>query len=215
MASLWTGIVGLRKPRTHSESYGHEPRNLQDGLWQIGAQACHILVHSNNNNTKVYGENEAKGGGRCVGSLVDVTAANGRTSREGQQLVVLIPQISSRLTQPNRSRTSNSNVSILLKSLLILMNAVFWDWTPCGSNEKRHLGRTFHLHHQGENNLSTLKMDEICSSETSVLTRATRPHIPEGGILCVLGFCLLSRTSLKLVFGLLSYYINMYIIQKY
>lgn len=113
MAFMWAGIIGLGKQKSHSEDYGQEPRNLQDGLWQIGTQAWHILVHSNNNNITAYGEDEAKGSD-CIGSLVEVTATSDRKSREDQQMVMLIPQISSRLTPPKRSKTSNSNVSILL-----------------------------------------------------------------------------------------------------
>jgi hypothetical protein len=65
----------------------------------------------------------------------------------------------------------------------------------CGSCKNRHLRRMYHLHHQGEimlvtaNNvpssliLATLTMEAIHSRETSVLTRATRHHIPEDSIL--------------------------------
>jgi hypothetical protein len=113
MAFLWAGVIGLGKPKTHSESYGQEPRNLQDGLLQIGAQAWHILVHSNNNNVVTYGEDEAKGSA-CAGSLVEVTATSDRISRDDQQLVMLIPQISSRIAPAKRSKTSTQNVSILL-----------------------------------------------------------------------------------------------------
>jgi hypothetical protein len=113
MAFLWAGIVGLGKSKSESENDGQEPRNLQDGLWQIGAQAWHILVHSNNNNITTCGDVEAKGSD-CIGSLVEVTATSDRKSREDQQLVMLIPQFSSRLTPPKRGKTSNSNVSILL-----------------------------------------------------------------------------------------------------
>jgi hypothetical protein len=61
---------------------------------------------------------------------------------------------------------------------VIMMNAVFCDVTLCGSmvqllvtaNALKSLI------------LSTLIMRAIRSSETSVLTRATRRHIPEDGI---------------------------------
>jgi hypothetical protein len=77
-----------------------------------------------------------------------------------------------------------------------MKNAGFWDVIPCDSGKNRGFGGMYRLHHQGgrdqraRNNvssnsliLSTLVMEAICSNETSVLTRATRRHISEGGIL--------------------------------
>jgi hypothetical protein len=49
-----------------------------------------------------------------------------------------------------------------------MKNAVFWDVTPCGCCKNRLLQI-----------LSTLMMEEIHSFDTSLLTRATRRHIPE------------------------------------
>jgi hypothetical protein len=78
-----------------------------------------------------------------------------------------------------------------------MKNAVFWDVKPCGSCDNRRFVGTYRLHHQGENIselgtmlvtakvvassliLLTLTMEEICFSDTSVLTKATRHHIPE------------------------------------
>jgi hypothetical protein len=83
---------------------------------------------------------------------------------------------------------------------------------PCRSCVNRRFGRTYRLHLQGRNirergssvsrwpcrscvnqpsahagsslaDFSTLKMEAIHSSETSVYTRSTRHHIPEDGIL--------------------------------
>jgi hypothetical protein len=55
--------------------------------------------------------------------------------------------------------------------MFILKNAVFWDVMPCA-----HAGSSFA-------GFSTMKMEAIRSSETSVHTRSTRRHIPEDSIL--------------------------------
>jgi hypothetical protein len=72
---------------------------------------------------------------------------------------------------------------------------IFWDVTPCSLLScKRRFGGTYRLHLQGRRNnfsrnqqvsrwkiiSSTLKMEAICSSETSVTNQeTTRRHIPE------------------------------------
>jgi hypothetical protein len=66
-----------------------------------------------------------------------------------------------------------------------------WYATPCTSCENRRFGRTCRLHHHGDNNrLATNNVSSnwqpkhpaVRSSETSVLTRAKRRKVPEGGI---------------------------------
>jgi hypothetical protein len=118
MAFPWTSIIGLGKPTPHSDGNNPEPRNLQDGLWQIGTQACHILVHANNNNISTY-ENDEDKRSECIRSLVEV-ATSDRTTKQDQQMVMLIPHTSSRLAPTKRSKRSKLNVSMLLLLLLLL-----------------------------------------------------------------------------------------------
>jgi hypothetical protein len=70
-----------------------------------------------------------------------------------------------------------------------MKNAVFWGVAPCRCGRlNRRFGGSYRLQlpaHAGSSlaNFSTLKMEAIRSSETSVNTRSTRRHIPEDGIL--------------------------------
>jgi hypothetical protein len=90
-----------------------------------------------------------------------------------------------------------------------MKNAVFWHVAPCGSCKNRHFGRMHRLHHQGDKNqravtrnrstmgrnmcttanvvpsspiLVTLTIEEMRSSETSVLTRTTHRNIKEDAV---------------------------------
>jgi hypothetical protein len=79
-----------------------------------------------------------------------------------------------------------------------MKNSVLWDVEPCRPCVNRRFRGTYHLHFQGRKirlrgtsvsrwlqhaDFSTLKMEAIRSTDTSVHTRSTRCHIPEDGIL--------------------------------
>jgi len=110
MAFLWAGI-GFGEKKPPSDSNDQEPRNLQEGLLQIGTQAWHILVHENNN-IGTYEDDKNKKSD-CITSLVEVAATSERASNKNQQLVMLIPHVSSRITQPKERKRSEAKVSIL------------------------------------------------------------------------------------------------------
>jgi hypothetical protein len=64
-----------------------------------------------------------------------------------------------------------------------MKNGVFWDVTPCGScKNRRGVSRLLVTANDAPSSLIlvTRTMNALCSSETSVLTRATRRNIPEG-----------------------------------
>jgi hypothetical protein len=64
-----------------------------------------------------------------------------------------------------------------------MKNAVFWDVTPCGSCENRIIKVERISVDPSPMILSTLMIETISSSETSVLTSVARHIIPEDDIL--------------------------------
>jgi hypothetical protein len=80
-----------------------------------------------------------------------------------------------------------------------MKNVVFWDVTACGTRKTRRFGRTIVSIITGlrsvlrllvagnvpssTNRVTLMKNEKRCSSETSVLTTATRRNVPEDGIL--------------------------------
>jgi hypothetical protein len=62
-------------------------------------------------------------------------------------------------------------------------NGVFWVVTPCGSCKNRRFGGNWRLLHEGDKIGELGTTQASTSSETSVLTRATRRNNPEDTIL--------------------------------
>jgi hypothetical protein len=94
-------------------------------------------------------------------------------------------------TYSNGEEEKNCSYSVISKLIVhvrlegfkavTLQNAVFWDYTPCGSYEKQHFGGTCRLHHQVGTN-QQLDTALAVTNNWSTLRRARWRHNPEDGM---------------------------------
>jgi hypothetical protein len=83
---------------------------------------------------------------------------------------------------PESKCNKTENVGFEVFTAVVMKSIIFWDVTPCSllSYNRRFGGTPAYLLVLAEIISSTLKMEAICSSETSVATQQTTwRHIPE------------------------------------
>jgi hypothetical protein len=91
-------------------------------------------------------------------------------------------------------RVNLSEVRFEVFTAVTMKNCVFWDVSPCGAFKNRRLGGTLavtgnrrtlrrNTKYISSQRTSVARCSLCCSSETSVLTRATRHNNPEDTIL--------------------------------
>ncbi|KAK0181173.1 hypothetical protein PV327_003479 [Microctonus hyperodae] len=150
--------------RSGRESQEHSGRNLQDGLFQIASQACHILVQVNNTQNVSYGGNntvtnvayskyttsdDGNTHGACTStspprssstatsstSKSFTTRANPTTPKD-QDVVVLLPHRKSR-TPRLKHKLSVRVESDCIKSFSIEIDAKFYRQRTCEMEQAR------------------------------------------------------------------------------
>jgi hypothetical protein len=78
------------------------------------------------------------------------------------------------------------SVRFEVSTAVTMMIIIFWEMTPWGSYKSLCLYKSLRLRSVTCSHSRTLKMEAIRSSETSVLVRATRCHLPEDDNLLLL-----------------------------
>jgi hypothetical protein len=104
--------------------------------------------------------------------------------------------------QPRNLHPSCTIVRVEVFTAVTMKNAVFWDFAPCRCGVNRRIGGTYRLHLLGRRKnprshlltlvpgsrilSSTLKMEAIRVSETSVCTISTQRQIPQDAFLHII-----------------------------
>jgi hypothetical protein len=96
----------------------------------------------------------------------------------GSWFMALLPSPTRSLHTHRRPQTKINFVRFqVLTAASMMFRIVFWDVLPCKMIVDRRFRGTYYLHHQG----SSLLIEAVRTSETSVDNNFTRQYIPEEG----------------------------------